>query len=112
MTLGKVISVRKEIPTLQSGSLIAKTAWSGQKTSKIISKISRSALSGGAAGVTLATNHSVPFKWRYVKLSGLKRGFLHQKGASRPQNRPELAKKWPKTPENILLGSGRGSHRC
>ena len=56
-------------------------------------KIAPSALSGDPSAVTAATNYSIFIKCPWVKLSELKRGFLHHKVAPRPQTQPELAKK-------------------
>ena len=59
ITLRKVIKDQDGIPRSQSDFPTTKTAQIGQKTSKIIPKMSRSALSGDLTGVTLATNHSI-----------------------------------------------------
>ena len=57
--LSNVLRAQERTPTSQNSSPATKTAWVGQKTPKIISKISRSALSGDPIAVTLVTNHSI-----------------------------------------------------
>ena len=94
-TLSKVISRAQEgIPMTQSVSQGKKAAWTCQKMFKIIPNIARSALAGGPKDVTLAMNHSIFFKWFWVKLSGLKRRFPDHKMA--PSQRSGL--NWP---ENV-----------
>ena len=51
---------------------------------KIIPKIACSVLSGDPTAATSATNHSIFVKWPWVKLLGLKRGFLCHKVAPQP----------------------------
>ena len=55
-------------------------------------------------------NHFIFIKWPSVKLSGLKRGFLHHEMAPWPQIRPELTKKHaqPKSPLKIARSSLSG----
>ena len=62
---------------------------------KITPEIAHSALSGDPTAVTLVANHSFLIKFLQIKLSGLKRGFLHHKVVPRPQMRTEFAKKRP-----------------
>ena len=77
-------------------------------------KIAYSAVSGDPTAVTSITKHSIFIKFTQVKLSGLKRGFLHHKVAPRPQSPPELSKTMPsKThPQNSTFRSVRGSASC
>ena len=90
-----------------------KAAWICQKTTKIISKIARSALSRDLTAVTSATNHFIFIKWPYVsKVIRAKRGFSHHKVAPRSQIRPELAKITVSQnhPQNSMFCSARGSN--
>ena len=118
MTLHKVIRAQERVPTSHSGSLATEMSLIGQKTPKIILKISCSALSGDPTDVISATNHSKcydignqPLFFRQmalVNLLGIKRGFLHHKVSHGPQNWPELAKKHPNHPQNITFRSTAG----
>ena len=89
-----------------------KTTWIGQKTPKIIPKISCSTLARDLTGVTLAANHSVLIKWAQVKLLVLKRGFLHHKVAPWPHQQPELTAITQNHTKNIMFHSARGQDRC
>ena len=116
ITLSKVIRDQERILTSQRGSPITKLAWIGQKKcpAKITPKIAHFALSGDPIAVTSAANNFVFIKWPWVKLSELKRGFLHHKVAPRPRKWPELVKNTPSQnpPQNSTFGSVKASDRC
>ena len=102
VVLSKVTRAQEGIPTSQSG-----LNW--PKNAQNHSKMSRSALSGDLTATTLTTNHSIFNKRPSKCYEGSRRhSQIHDKVASHPQKRPELAKKHSKqiTKYQILLCEG------
>ena len=115
MALSKVIRVQEGFAEPQSGSPATKRPeWAEKRLVKSTPKIARSPLSGHRTAVTSVTNHFIFMKWPWVKLIGLKRGFLNHKVTPRPQIRPELEKKTPSRNhlQNSTFSSVRGSDNC
>ena len=71
-------------------------------------------MSGDLTAVISVTNHLNFFKRPWVNLLELKRGFLHQKVATRPEIQSELVKTTSNQnhPKNIMLCSVRESDSC
>ena len=116
MTLSNVIRAQEEVPTSQSDSPTTNMSWIRQNHTqpKCTPKTARSALPGVPIAGASVTNHFIFIKGPWVKLSALRRGFLHHKVAPRPQIWPELAKNTPSQnhPQNCTFRSARCSDGC
>ena len=63
------------------------------------------------ADISSVTNHSILNEWPKIKVSELKRGYLHHKVAPHPQKQPGVANKHPKSSPKYHVALCQGTRQ-
>ena len=109
MILSTVIRAQEGIPRSRSGCPTTIPAWNGQKTPKSSPKCHVLLCQGSWQLLYYISNQ--PLYFQQITLSKViraQKGIPTSQSGSRPQKWPELAKKRPRSPQNVTFCSGRG----